>query len=99
MSPTGQISPAIRFDRGVSFRARVLPGVPPVAWTLMLGEHAVMIGAQIVPVVWSQRLHRVKTYCLSQSYLSFTLTARTTGRDNAASGKPACIPPAVSHSR
>jgi hypothetical protein len=41
-----------------------------------------MIGAQIVPVVWSQRLHRVKTYCLSQSYLSFALTARTTGSDN-----------------
>ena len=48
----------------------------------MLGEHAVMIGAQIVPVVWSQRLHRLKTYCLSQSYLSFALTADTTGRDN-----------------
>jgi hypothetical protein len=26
--------------------------------------------------------HRVKTYCLSQSYLSFTLTACITGRDN-----------------
>ena len=28
------------------------------------------------------RLHRVKTYCLSQSYLSFALTADTTRRDN-----------------
>jgi hypothetical protein len=33
-------------------------------------------------LAWSQREHRVKTYCLSQSYLSFTLTARTAGRDN-----------------
>jgi hypothetical protein len=28
MSPTGQISPAIRFDRGVSFRARALQQGP-----------------------------------------------------------------------
>jgi hypothetical protein len=41
-----------------------------------------MTGAQIVPVVWSQRLHRVKTYCMSQSCLPFALTADTTGRDN-----------------
>jgi hypothetical protein len=42
----------------------------------MLGEHAVMIGAQIVPVVWSQRLHRVKTYCLSQSLPLIRLDSR-----------------------